>query len=315
MTRARGTLIDQTIIENLSKLPEQMENIATSIRHSNSEMIDLFQRINNDVIITIQSQSELTRQCIVKCFEDHSTNEEDKKELIDVLIKTTNKTIENSSKEMIECMKETFLNQNKHFNMSNSKDSEKTNNSTEINEKIKDEWQKLLGKRKIRYFKHLRNKKLASTYEKELEKPTPLMPRKFQPTKLDNEPESEFNIRQQRALNDFKLEIELLKTREKRFEKEYKTLDENMITIIENNYTGDSCNQLKELWDKECRKEESKSNEIYARKEEFIKENLTDEPRKRRDPAPPKDGRNEKDKVRATEKSNFRRGRIQKKRH
>ena len=164
MTRSGGNKNEQTSADILSKLPEQMEKIANAIRYSNNQMIDLFQNINNDLIQTIQSQGELTRQCIKSCFNDQGVHEEDKKELIDSLIKRTNETIRKSTKEMLESMGEMLKEQRKEpaIKVLTEKDKE--------NKKLEDMWNKNLNKRKLEFYKHLRCKKIHDIYQKELEK-------------------------------------------------------------------------------------------------------------------------------------------------
>ena len=80
----------------------------------------------------------------------------------------------------------------------------------------------------------------------ELQKDKPSMPKKFQPAKLNKEPEVEFQIRKQRAINDFKSEVKLLEAGMKRFQIEYKSTDEEMIKFIKETFKDANGNKLNE---------------------------------------------------------------------
>ena len=107
----RTTGNDQ-LAETISKIPQSMEEIARSILRSNNEMIQLFQNINNDLIQEIQQQSELTRRCIINCFEnqkqEQTTANEDNKEIIDTLSKETRKCIEQCTEKMVLSIQSAF---------------------------------------------------------------------------------------------------------------------------------------------------------------------------------------------------------------
>ena len=80
-----------------------------------------------------------------------------------------------------------------------------------------------------------------------------------------------------------------------------------MTKFITDNSTGAKRSQLHTEWKRNCKEEEEKSKQIYARNEEFLKENLTDEPRKRKSNKPEERGNSEQ--VRNGYRRNFRQAR------
>ena len=127
---------------------------------------------------------------------------------------------------------------------------------------------------------------------------SPSMPRKFQPVRIENEPEKEFLIRKQGAINNFKNEVDLLLARCTRHEETYKNVDVEMVKHLQDTYDKEEAKEIVKKWNTECREQEKVSMEIFKKKEEFLKENLTDAPRERRNNISEREDREKPKKVR-----------------
>jgi len=198
--------------------------------------------ISNDLIQTIQSQGELTRRCVIKCFEDQTTRHEEQKELMDTIGKSTKECIETCTETIVSCIKTSLPTTNKA-----TQQRIKTHNPDKF------DWTNELTDRKLHFYKYLKNRKLHDIYIKEF----PMMPRKFQPVNIQNEPEDEFKIRKKRAINTFRSEIELLKARFTRHREDFKRKDEETIAKIKIKHPREA-DELIKKWEKECK--EGKQN-------------------------------------------------------
>ena len=102
------------------------------------------------------------------------------------------------------------------------------------------------------------------------------MPRKFLPRFIENEPTTETEIRQQLAVEKFKNEIALLQSRSRRHEQRFKNLDSEMVAHITSKFKEKISARIIKQWEEACRKEESKSIEIYNNKQEdWIDDNVS----------------------------------------
>ena len=109
----------------------------------------------------------------------------------------------------------------------------------------------------------------------ELTSENPKMPRKFRPAKIENEPIQELKIREKISLEKFKLETELLHTRSKRFETEFKRIDDEVITFLKAKSPQGNLEKCTIEWAEKCKKETEKSIHIFKKQEKWLKDNLT----------------------------------------
>ena len=101
-----------------------------------------------------------------------------------------------------------------------------------------------------------------------MEKNPPQMPRTFPPTMIENETKEEMEMRTLLSVEKFKSEIHLQDLHSEKYEILLNNVDANMITCITTNYENDICDNLIELWDRDCKKEEEKSIKIFHGREE-----------------------------------------------
>ena len=106
------------------------------------------------------------------------------------------------------------------------------------------------------------------------------MPRKFQPVRIDNEDPKELTIRRRGAVERFKCEAALLSARGERHAKNFQRIDEQMKSSLEENYPNKIAKYLIRRWDEDCKREEQKSKELYAKNINWLLKNLTSELRK-----------------------------------
>ena len=101
------------------------------------------------------------------------------------------------------------------------------------------------------------------------------MPRKFLPRMIENETKEETEIRTLLSVEKFKSEIHLQDLRSEKYEVRLNNVDANMITYFTANHENDICDNLIELWERDCKKEEEKSINIFHGKEEWYLNNAS----------------------------------------
>ena len=101
------------------------------------------------------------------------------------------------------------------------------------------------------------------------------MPRKFLTRMIENETKEETEIQTLLSVEKFKSEIHLQDLRSEKYEIQLNNVDANMITYFTANYENDICDNLIELWERECKKEEEKSIKTFHGKEEWYLNNAS----------------------------------------
>ena len=139
-------------------------------------------------------------------------------------------------------------------------------------------WKSQILKRRKAYWDYYRRKETLAVYNNEIEKDHPRMPRRLQPKEIRNEPIEEHNIRKSLAMGKFRAEIKLTEIRQKRNEREYQEIDENMKQLLSVKYTNkkETLRELSQAWTEECKEQESKSIKIFRGKREWLIQNLTE---------------------------------------
>ena len=136
-------------------------------------------------------------------------------------------------------------------------------------------WKNTLNSRCQVFRKYYRSKQISDVYKKLLEKNPPQMPRTFPPTMIENETKEEMEMRTLLSVEKFKSEIHLQDLHSEKYEIRLNNVDANMITCITANYENDICDNLIELWDRDCKKEEEKSIKIFHGREEWYLNNTS----------------------------------------
>ena len=155
---------------------------------------------------------------------------------------------------------------------------EKTeNNAAKKKQSIMRLWNNTMNSRKQAFFQHLKAKKVAEIFSKLLMQNPPKMPRKFLPKRIKNEAKEETAIRQQLSIEKFKAEINLQQLRSEKYQVRYERLDSEMLTYLTYNFEEDICYSLIDMWEKECRKEEDISINIFEKKQDWYLNNATTE--------------------------------------
>ena len=92
---------------------------------------------------------------------------------------------------------------------------------------------------------------------------------------IENETKEETELRTLLSKEKFKLEIHLQDLRSEKYEIRLNNTDANMITYLRANYENDICDNLIELWERDCKKKEEKSIKIFYGKEEWYLKNAS----------------------------------------
>ena len=105
-----------------------------------------------------------------------------------------------------------------------------------------------------------------------------MIPRKFQPKTIKNEPIEETEVRKSLAKVALNTEVNLCKIRYERKQKEVDEIDKEMKSLIVNESTEPMIQRkLLQQWNADTVEEEKTSAIIFLRKEEWFKENWTNE--------------------------------------
>ena len=237
--------------------------------------------LNISLIKTIKEESQLTRKVIQDCFNAANEISNDKKEFMDNMNKKTIDIIELS----INKITDVIANANISTPIPITKEQKLHCNLTEKAEKSMSEmesvWKSNIQKRRQAYWEFYKRKETLAIYEEEIQKEHPKMPRKLQPKIIDNEPEEEHKIRKDHAIENLRTEMKLLKLREQRKEKEFKEIDETITQLITEKHQDNMeiRSELLEAWEKECKQQQRKSEEIFQKKRDWLVDNLTEEDR------------------------------------
>ena len=99
--------------------------------------------------------------------------------------------------------------------------------------------------------------------------------RKFLRRMIENETKKEMEIRTLLSVEKPKSEIHLQDLRSERYEMRLNNIDAKMIKYLTANYENDICDNLIELWKRDCKKAEEKSIKIFHGKEEWYLKNAS----------------------------------------
>ncbi|VDI56115.1 Hypothetical predicted protein [Mytilus galloprovincialis] len=100
----------------------------------------------------------------------------------------------------------------------------------------------------------------------------PVIPRKLRPKTIPGEHTDDINIRRENAIRNFEVEIKLLKNKANRYEHNYKKIDEEMYETFVAKFNAEVTESINNLWRSDCEKEETKSVQIWERKQLWLEE-------------------------------------------
>ena len=146
-------------------------------------------------------------------------------------------------------------------------------NTEQTLEGIIPNWRNILTKRKIEYWKYLRNSKLANIYNQWLEGEPITIPKKFQPKPVRGESEFQKELKVKLATDQMKCEIELLKVHAKNHKQQFDSIDQQVAHKIEEKFPSnqEAVTILVSKWQSLCKTEEELSEDIWKKKEDWYK--------------------------------------------
>ena len=141
-----------------------------------------------------------------------------------------------------------------------------------IKSNISQYWNNELNERKTAYWKHYRSMKLAELYEAICSEENPFVPRKFRMKVQESAAQDEKELRGKQSIQHLRDEIDVLKLRSTNFEKQFQDTDSRALRHLDEQ-TDDSKvkNCLKNLWNNDCKREESITHDIWKSKEDFLR--------------------------------------------
>ena len=150
-------------------------------------------------------------------------------------------------------------------------------NTEQTLEGIIPNWRNILTKRKIEYWKYLRNSELANIYNQWLEGDPVTIPKKFQlkPVRVGSEFQKELKVKL--ATDQMKCEIELQKVHAKNHKQQFDSIDQQIAHKIEEKFPSnqDAVALLVSKWQSLCKMEEELSEEIWNKEEDwYIKQEI-----------------------------------------
>ena len=212
----------------MEEIPAKLMLIINAIDKGNAETHGLLRTLINEIKDGNSKQNRLSEQVI----ETISSNAND----VETAVKTGIKEIDLHKAE---------------------KGKLKTN-AFKCKERISHLWNNMLNSRRQTFWQYYRSKQISDVYKKLLEKNPPQMLRKFLPRMIENETKEETEIRTLLSVEKIKPETDLQDLRSEKYEVRLNNVDANMITYFTANYENDICDNLIELWERDCKKEEEK---------------------------------------------------------
>ena len=124
------------------------------------------------------------------------------------------------------------------------------------------------------YFDFLKNIKDAETCSAWRDNNPPLIPKKFQPKPIPGERNEQRQARITMATDQMKCEIEIMNIKGNSCKKKFESIDNQMFQNIKEKLNGnqDAIEKAKLCWQEACNKEMAISQELWAKRENWHKE-------------------------------------------
>ena len=131
-------------------------------------------------------------------------------------------------------------------------------------------------KRKLSYYYHLKNEKMAEFYKEYYNKNEITVPSHLVPKHQPEESKQEYQLRVEHAKQKLKQEIEILESRRDTYEKKTKMMDNEIDNMIMTKYDKLPINKeyFRNKWIAECKTEESKSSQMWQSKEIYMRSRM-----------------------------------------
>ena len=231
--------------ETMEEIPAKLMLIINAIDKGNAETHGLLRTLINEIKDGNSKQNRFSEQLV--------------------------ETISNNANDVATAVKTGI----KEIDLQQAEKGKLKTNAFKCKERISHLWNNMLNSRRQAFWQYYRSKQISDVYKKLLEKNPPQMPRKFLPRMIENETKEETEIRTLLSVEKFKSEIHLQDLRSEKYEVRLNNVDANMITYFTANYENDICDNLIELWERDCKKEEEKSIKIFHGKEEWYLNNAS----------------------------------------
>ena len=123
-----------------------------------------------------------------------------------------------------------------------------------------------LNDRRKQYWLKLRDENLSKVYEAWRDQTPIILPQQVQMHNIHGEPDDHRRRRERQALDNFKTERDLLDLRAQSHEEKYRSIDEEMISIISEKSVGRCKDILINMWNGEIKREEGVSLDRWKSK-------------------------------------------------
>ena len=134
-------------------------------------------------------------------------------------------------------------------------------------------WNDNLNKRKQGYWNFIKNQKKSELYDIWRAETPNYLPLKYRPKRVNDEIPEYTQSRITEAKLKYGNEIIIMKAYAKNHQRKYKDLDQSMMEIIYDLTDNDEeRRKLIEIWEKDVRKQEEHSNQLWFKKEKFLKD-------------------------------------------
>lgn len=148
-----------------------------------------------------------------------------------------------------------------------SRDDRKESFQEIINNK---EWGSIIKKRKIAYYKKIRNEGIKKEYEQHLKDDPPRIPQKFREHPFPGQSDAQTQRMKKLEITKLELEIERLEEEKVKNESIISNAECEIKQLIGKNNDAETRQKLNEIWFNEIRKEEKLSEDIWKKKENFL---------------------------------------------
>ena len=148
---------------------------------------------------------------------------------------------------------------------------------------IKD-WNTILKKRKMAYYKKIRNEGIKTEYENNLKEDPPRIPRKFKESSFPGQSDSQTERMKKLEITKLELEIERLEEEKIKNESIISNAECEIKQLISKYNDPEQRQKLNEKWFSEIKQEEKISNEIWKKNATFFNTNTETSEQQERGP-------------------------------
>ena len=211
--------------ETMEEIPSKLMVIINAIDKGNAETHGLLRTLITEIKDGNSKQCQLSEQLI--------------------------ETISNNSNNVATAVKTGI----KEIDLQQVENGKLKTNTFKCKERIYYFWNNTLDSRRQTFWQYYQLKQISDVYKKLLEKNPLQMPDKFLPRMIE--------IETLLSEEKIKLEIHLQDLRSEKYEIRLNNVDGNIITHFTANYKNNICDNLIELWERDCKKEEENQSKYF----------------------------------------------------